>query len=169
MILASADFGLSFFVELAGLIILGALIYRYIWPHLKRRMNAQLELIRSQFAAGDEAKAEAERLVQERRQALDAARNEAGEIVGQARRSARFLIEDGARRAEEEYGRIVARIAAEIDSARSRARQEVLSELGAVVVSATEIVVRAELDQAGHRRLIDEAIAATETDGAVVA
>lgn len=159
---ASDNFGLSYILEIVGIVIVVALIWRYIAPPLNRVMNAKLESIRGQLAAGDEARAEAERLVTERKSALAAAKSEATLIVEQANKSAQFLREDGIRRAEEEYGRIVSRIEHEIEAARSRARQEVLSELGAVVVAATEVVVRAELDTRSHRRLIDEAIGATE-------
>lgn len=174
MILATADFGLSFYVELASLLIIAWFVYRYVWHggiKLQSRLNAQIDAIRAQFAAGDEARAAAERLVEERRRALEAAKVEADMIVEQAHRSAQFLIDDGVRRAEEDYGRIIGRIATEVEAARSRARQEVLSELGEVIVHATEVVVRAELDEGLQRRLIDEAIAATESesDEAVIA
>ncbi|HUY06091.1 MAG TPA: F0F1 ATP synthase subunit B [Acidimicrobiales bacterium] len=161
---ASGNFGISFLLEIVGIVVVGALIWRYIAPPLNKAMNKRLDTIKGQLLAGDEARAEALRIVGELREALEAAKLEAVQIVQQANRSAEFLVNDGVRRAEEEYGRIVSRIEHEIEAARSRARQEVLSELGAVVVVATEVVVRAELDATSHHRLIDEAIAATESE-----
>ena len=158
------NFGISFLLEIVGIVIVGGLIWRYIAPPLNRAMTRKLESIKGQLAAGDEARAEGVRVVGERRSALEAAKLEAVQILQQARTSAEFLVNDGDRRAQEEYGRIVGRIEHEIEAARSRARQEVLSELGAVVVVATEVVVRAELDTTSHHRLIGEAIAATESD-----
>lgn len=161
---ASANFGISFLLEIVGIAIVAALIWRYIAPPLNRVMTRKLESIEGQLSAGDEARAEGVRVVEAQRSALEAAKLEAIQIVAQAKTSAEFLINDGVRRAEEEYGRIVSRIEHEIEAARSRARQEVLGDLGAVVVVATEVVVRAELDATSHHRLIDEAIAATESD-----
>ncbi len=160
----SANFGVSFLLEIVGIVIVGGLIWRYIAPPLNRAMTRKLDSIKGQLLAGDEARAEGARIVAEHRAALEAARLEAVQIVAQAKNSAEFLVSDGVRRAEEEYGRIVSRIEHEIEAARSRARQEVLAELGAVVVVATEVVVRAELDATSHHRLIGEAIAATESD-----
>jgi len=161
---ANANFGISFLLEIVGVVIVGGLIWRYIAPPLNKMMTRKLESIKGQLSAGDEARAEAVRVVGEHHSALEAAKLEAVQILEQAKKSSEFLVNDGVRRAEEEYGRIVSRIEHEIEAARSRARQEVLSELGAVVVVATEVVVRAELDATSHHRLIGEAIAATETD-----
>lgn len=164
MIIASAgNFGISFLLELLGLVIVAFLIWKYVAPPLNRVMAKRLETIRAQLAAGDEARAEAARLVQERKDALAKATEEAAQIVERAKKSAELLVEDGARRADEEHDRIVGRIDYEIEAARSRAREEILSELGAVVVFATEAVIRAELTEPIHHQLIDEAIAATET------
>lgn len=160
---ASGNFGISFLLEILGIVIVAALIWRYIAPPLNKVMAKKLESIKGQLAAGAEARAESEHLVEERKNALAAATVEAGQIVEQAKRSADFLLSDGVRRAEEEYGRIIGRIEHEVEAARSRARQEVLNELGAVVVAATEVVVRAELDGTSHHRLINEAITATES------
>ena len=161
---STANFGLSFLLEIVGIIIVGALIWRYIAPPLNRMMSRKLESIKGQLSAGDEARAEAVRVVGEHQAALESAKLESVQIIQQAKRSAEFLVNDGVRRAEEEYGRIVSRIEHEINAARSRARQEVLTDLGAVVVVATEVVVRAELDEISHHRLIGEAIAATESE-----
>ncbi len=160
----SSNFGISFLLEIVGIVIVGGLIWRYIAPPLNKMMVRKLDSIKGQLQAGDEARAEGLRIVGDHRSALEAARLEAQQIVAQARKSAEFLVNDGVRRAEEEYGRIVSRIEHEIEAARGRARQEVLAELGAVVVVATEVVVRAELDGTNHHRLIGEAIAATESE-----
>lgn len=171
MILASAgNFGISFILEFIGLVVVFAIIRRYIWPPLNKKMNERLDSIKTQLAAGDQARAEAARLVAEKNQALKAAETEATQIIEQAKKNAEFLVEDGKRRADEEYERLVARITQEIEAARLRMRQEVLTLLGEVVLVATKVVVQAELDESGHHRLIDEAIAATEAEsnGAVV-
>lgn len=169
MLAAANNFGLSFGLEILGLAIVVALIWRYVAPLLNRQMARRRETIAAQLAAGAEARAAAEELVSERRAALEAARADAAEVVAQARRSAEYLVDDGIRRAEEEYGRIVARAEHAVEAARARMRETVLSELGAAVAAATEVVVRAELDLTAHRRLIAEAIDATaaEQSGAV--
>jgi F-type H+-transporting ATPase subunit b len=163
---ATDNFGLSYLLEWIGLAICALVIWRYVWPPLRRLMNDQRERIQTELSAGEEAKSQAEALVAERRAALEQARGEAAGIVEQARRSAEGIVEDGRRRAEEERARTVGRAELEITAARARVRAEVISEVGRVVVAAAESVVEAELDDADQRRLIDGAIDAT-ADGAV--
>lgn len=165
MILADAgNFGLSYVLEWIAFVFVVVFIWRYVAPWLNRQMNAKREQIRSQLAERDELAAAAEALIAERRTQLESARAEAREIVEQAHRSAAALVQDGRRRAEEERARIVARAGAEIDAANSRARAEVIAEVGSLVVDAAEQIVVAELDETNQRRLIDEAIAATESE-----
>ena len=165
MILADAgNFGLSYVLEWIAFVFVVVFIWRYVAPPLNRAMSAKREQIRSQLAERDELAAAAEALIAERRTQLESARAEAREIVEQAHRSAAALVQDGRRRAEEERARIVARAGAEIDAANSRARAEVIAEVGSLVVDAAEQIVVAELDETNQRRLIDEAIAATESE-----
>ena len=161
---ATNNFGLSYILEIVGIAITVALIVKYITPLLRGAMNRRLDTIRGQLAAGETARAEALKIVAQRTAELEAAEQEAKALVEQARRSAELLVEEGGRRAEEERSRIVARTAVEIAAARARARHEVLADLGLVIVAATEVVVRAELNDVSHHRLIDEAIAATESE-----
>ena len=59
---ASANFGVSFLLESAGIVIVGGLIWRYIAPPLNKVMTKKLELIKGQLSTGDEARAEAVRV-----------------------------------------------------------------------------------------------------------
>jgi F-type H+-transporting ATPase subunit b len=161
---AAGNFGISYILEIVGLVIVAGLITRYIGPPLKKLMNKKLDSIKSQLTAGDEARAEAAQLVKEQKAQLVTAKTQATQIVDQASKSALLLVEDGKRSAEEVYGRFVTRIDQEIVATKIRARQGVLDDLGAVIVSATEVVVRAELNGTSHHRLIDEAISATESE-----
>jgi F0F1-type ATP synthase membrane subunit b/b' len=169
MILADAgNFGTSFLLEILGLVIVAGLIWRYVAPWLNGKMNGKLTTISSQLSAGDEARAAAVRLVEESKAALAEAKVEALAIADRATKSADLLVVDGKRRADEEYDRIVGRIAPEIEASKTRARQLVLDDLGAVVVAATEVVVRAEMTDTLRHRLIGEAITATESQSTEV-
>jgi F-type H+-transporting ATPase subunit b len=166
MLLASANFGLRFILEVVGLLIAIALVLRYVWPPLRAAMARQEERIRAELEAGAEARAAAEQLVAERRAELERARVEAAEIVAQARRSAEQVVEEGRQRAEAERRRLVARAAADVELERARAREEIAGQFAALVVEAAEAVVEAELDETIHRRLIDQAISAAEAEEA---
>ncbi|HUZ19708.1 MAG TPA: F0F1 ATP synthase subunit B [Acidimicrobiales bacterium] len=164
-VLASSDnFGESFVLEWIALIFVAVFIWRYVVPFLSGRMAAKREQIRASLEAGEEAAAAAARAVAEAQDALASSQREAEAIVAQAHRSAEQLVADGRRRAEEDYERILARTESEVRMAMARVRGEVAAEVSAMVIAAAERVVEAELDVSSHHRLIDEAIAAAETE-----
>jgi ATP synthase F0 subunit b len=164
-LLASADFGASFYEELGGLVLfLWVVFYKVPGPQLKRRMNERQAAIGAQLAAGEQARAQAGVLLEARRAALETARVEAARLVEQARSAAERLTAEGQRRAAEEYDRLVVKAATDIELERGRVRDEVVVELGALVVAGARQVVEAELNGERQHRLIGEAIAAAESE-----
>ncbi|HTW99396.1 MAG TPA: F0F1 ATP synthase subunit B [Acidimicrobiales bacterium] len=165
MRLLASDFGSSFVEEIAGLVLfLAFVIYVVPVPQLRRRMNERQAAIGEQLAAGDRAREQAAALLEARKGALETARVEAARLVEQARASAERLRQEGERRAEAEYQRIVAKAAVDIELERGRMRSEVVAELNELVLIGARGVVEAELTGERQHRLIDEAIAAAETE-----
>ncbi|MGD0220058.1 MAG: F0F1 ATP synthase subunit B [Acidimicrobiales bacterium] len=164
--LAASDFGLSFGFEWVALGIVVWLFVRYAVPFLRPRMNARIESIRLELAAGEQTRLEASELVAARAAALEEAKAEAAALVERAQQAAAHLVAAGRERAAGEYAYALARADVAIDLARARVREEVIAEVGALVVAVAERVVAAELDERGHHRLIAEAIAAAESERA---
>jgi ATP synthase F0 subunit b len=167
MILASADFGLSFALEWVALGVVAWFVVRvFPVPYLRPRMNARVEAIRAELAAVEQSRLDAAELVAERTASLDEARRQAEAIATRARESAARLIAEGNVRAGAEYAQALARADAAITLAVALVREQVIREVGALVVTVAAKVVATELDAAGHHRLIDEAIAAAESERA---
>jgi F-type H+-transporting ATPase subunit b len=159
------NFGLSFILEIVGLVVVATFVVRkFPGPLVVKMMNDKLVQIRAQLSAGEEAKKAADTLIASRTAALEAAKDEAQAIVDQARRGAELVAIESDRLADEEYERVVRRAATAIDAERGQARAEIMSQVGRLVLSATTDVVEAELDSTTQRRLIDEAISATEAE-----
>ncbi len=164
-LLASAgDFGAAWVEEIAALVILAALFYWKLWPYLRKAMDQRRQAISSQLSAGAEAAAEAAALVEARRAAVETAKVDAQRLVEQARATSARLVAEGDRRAAEEYERLVAKAATDVELERARLRDEVVAELSVLVVAGATEVVQAELDAPRQHRLIGEAIAAAETE-----
>lgn len=149
-----------YIAELVAFVIMLAIVVRYIWPLLRRRMEGRLESIRSSIDSASAARTTAEAELDHRREMLGEAHVEAEAILAQARETAAAISADGRRRAEQERERFVASAEAEIELESQQARDDVATEIGAIVIEAAELVVRAELDEARQRTLIDEVIAA---------
>ena len=152
----------SYLAEVFGFLLLGVFIYRYVRPPLKKLMDRQAESIRSSLSSADAGLESGQRMLEEARSALEAAHSEATAIIERAHEtSAQFLLE-GERHGREEYDRLVASADAEADFERQRAREEVMRQVGAIVMAATELVVAAEIDSSLQREFIGETIDAAE-------
>ncbi len=146
-------------VVIAFLIVLFVL-WRYVLPVLNKALEERQEQIRQSLEAADAARREADETRAQRQGILDEARRQAREIVAQANATAEQVKADAAARGQAEYDRLVAAAAADIALARQRAVDEVSAQVGALVVSVARQVIGREVDEASHRALIDEAVAA---------
>jgi F-type H+-transporting ATPase subunit b len=153
----------TFVLELVAFLLVLGFIAKYVLPPLRKAMNERESSIRNAIQAAEDARREAGELAQQRREALEAARNEARQIVDQANQLAEQMREEGRQRGQEEYERLVASAHSEIELERQRARDEVMNEVGDLVLRAAERVIGGGLDDERHRALVDEAIAAAQT------
>jgi F-type H+-transporting ATPase subunit b len=150
----------TFFVELAVVLVLIYLFYKYLMPPLNRAMEDRQEQIQGSLEAAELARKDAATADDERHRLLDEARGHAREIVALAQETADQLRADAATRAQADYDRIVAAAAADLQVARQRAVDEAAARLGEVVIDVVAKVVGREINADSHRDLIDEAIAA---------
>jgi F-type H+-transporting ATPase subunit b len=159
----------TFFVELLVFLIIVFLITKYILPPLNRAMEKRQEEIRASLESAERARTDASAADDERRQALEEARQQAREIVAQAGHTAEQVAAEARARAQVEYERIVANADAEVNLARQRAVDEAAGQMGELVLDVVERIIGREVDAEAHRDLIDEAIGALQvgsrTDG----
>jgi F-type H+-transporting ATPase subunit b len=156
----------TFIVELIAFLIVLGVVARYVVPPLNRVLRDRQAQIQAELSAADRARAEAAAVEDERRQALDEARQRAREIVEQANRNAEKTRADASAQGQEEHDRIVANANAEVAQARQRALEEATAQVGELVMEAVERVIGREMDSDVHRELVNEAIAAMRADDA---
>jgi F-type H+-transporting ATPase subunit b len=147
-------------VELIAFVIVLWVLARYFLPFLSQTMTSRQAAITASLQAAEDAKQEASAAEDERRLALEEARNRAREIVDQASRSAEQVRADAAAQAQAEHDRILASAATELDLARQRAFDEATASVGELVLDVVERVIGREIDPAVHADLVDQAIAA---------
>ena len=152
----------TFVLELIAFLLVLGFIAKYVLPPLRKAMDERAEHIRSSIQAAEEARSEAEAAVVKRRELLELARGEARAIVDQANATADQLREEGRQRGQEEYERLLADARVEIEQERQRARDEVMEDVGALVLRAAEQVIGGALDVERHRSLVNDAIVAAQ-------
>lgn len=159
----------TFVLELVVFLLVLAFMAGYVLPPVRRAVREREDKIRGAVEAAERARAEAERLARERRAVLGAARSKARGIVEEANQAAEESREEGRRRGQEEFERLVAAAQGEIDAARTSARDDVMADLGTLVLHAAERVIGTALGDQRHRVLVAEAIAAATAGAASAA
>ena len=156
----------TFIVETVVMLVIIWLVMKYVWPLLKTMMEARQEEIGKALAAAEAARSDAANAEQERQVALAEGRQQAADVVEQARRNAAQITAESGSRAQAEYDRIVANAHAEVLLQRQRAVDEAASELGDVVMDVVAKVIDREADAEVHQSLIDQAVRALNASGA---
>ena len=156
----------TFFVELAVFLVLICLIAKYVLPPLNKAMERRQEHIRTSLEAADAARADAAAADDERRHALEEARQQAREIVARANRTAEQVRSEAQARGQAEYDRILAQCRRRGGRARPPAcgRGGRQPDGRASCWTSVERVIGREVDAETHRDLIDEAVAALTAD-----
>jgi F-type H+-transporting ATPase subunit b len=147
----------TFIYELVIFVIVLGIVARVILPPLNAALREREERIRSGIEAGEEGRAEADRLEGARRAALDDARLEARGILEAAQRDAEAKREAARARGQAEYDRLLAAATGTIDEERQRTIDEVSSALESLVVEAAERIIGSPVDPARHHEAIERA------------
>ena len=156
----------TFIVETVVMLIIIWLVLKYVWPLLKKSMDARQEEIGTALASAEAARNDAANAEQERQIALAEGRQQAADIVAQAQRNAEQIRSESGGRAQTEYDRIIANAQAEVLLRRQRAVDEAATQLGDVVMDVVAQVIDREADAEVHQSLIDQAVRALDASGA---
>ena len=155
--LIKPDLGLSFWTLVTFLIVL-FILKKYAFGRIAGLLDERRASIEKNMAAAETARAESEKLAEEYRQQLAAARQEATQILERARHAAeeqrRKLQEDI--NAERERG--IAQAQAAIQAETRQALDRIKREIADLTIVTTERVLKRKLDEAEQRRLIDDAL-----------
>ncbi|MGA3354718.1 MAG: F0F1 ATP synthase subunit B, partial [Acidimicrobiales bacterium] len=150
----------TFVVELVIFLVVLGIIAKWILPPLQEVAETRRTRVLTALQQGEEARAAALSVLAERDSVLSEARVQARAIIDQANQGADTALEQGRAQGQEEYERLVGASRQEISAEGTRARQELVSQLDSLVVSAAERVLGNGVDPARHRELIHEAVAA---------
>ncbi len=158
-ILQALHINSTLLAQLVDFILLFAFLRIFAWPPLLQAMERRRKNVEEHLAAAEGERQEAVRYRDEQQKALAEARAQAQEILERSRRAAdeqaRQLLEQAQAAAVRQREEARAEISRERDRAVVALRQEVAD----LVVEAASKLVRARLDDAGDRRLVEEFVA----------
>jgi F-type H+-transporting ATPase subunit b len=132
---------------------------RFAFGPIQRTIDERRERIRKAVEEADNARTEARDLLEQHRALIASAKNEAGDILAEARKVGDAQIERVKQEAEEERERRLTETKRQIEAETKRSLDQIRSEVADLTLAATARVTGKVLDAEDQRRLIDEAIA----------
>src|SRR3989442_5035484 len=136
--------------------ILLAVLWRLGYPALLRMVEDRERRIQKLLDDAEKANAEAQRLLDEHRKQIAAARNEAQEILAKAKSVAQKERETLLAKAREEYDALLNRARKDIDAEKEKAIQALRREAVELSIGAASRVIDADLDTEANRKLVSE-------------
>ena len=146
---------------IAGLIAFGivfAVVWKFGIPALEETLDARAAAIKADLDAAEQAKQEAESLLDDYRAQLAGAREEAARIVEEAREAAEEVRADILSRAEAEAEAIRGRAREEIAAERERVAAELKQQVADLAIEIAGKLVAESLDVERQRQLVDRYI-----------
>jgi F-type H+-transporting ATPase subunit b len=134
--------------------ILLVILWRLGYPELLKYVEERERRIQKQLEDAEKANAEAQRLLEEHRKQIAAARNEAQEILSKAKTVSQKERETLLAKAREEYDALLNRARKDIDAEKEKAIQALRREAVELSIAAASRVIEANLDNEANRKLV---------------
>ncbi len=150
--------GLIIWTIITFLVVL-LVLKKFAWPQLLASLDEREKRISDALAAAEQARQEAEEVLQEHRQKIAAAEEEARKIVAAAREAGANVRQTIVSQAREEAERMLDQARTSIESEKRTAIAELRRETANLAVQAAGVLIDANLDDEKNRSLVDDLIA----------
>src|SRR5919197_4980774 len=127
---------------------------RLAFPRIQEALDRRANAIRENVEAAERQRAEADELLNEYRERLKEAREQADEILARARRTAEAAEAEATTAGKEKREELVAAARRDIEAETRRSLERIRKEVADLTVLATEKITRKTLDSEDHKRLI---------------
>ena len=155
--LVSPSLGLMIWTLLAFGITL-YLLNKLAFPRIAAALDRRRVAIQESIDAAQQAKQEADELLEEYRARLREAREQADDIVARSRKAAENVADETKVQAAQQREALLANARRDIEHETRRALEELRKEVADLTVMATEKITRKSLNEEDHRRLIEDAL-----------
>jgi F-type H+-transporting ATPase subunit b len=149
--------GLMIWTIVAFLITLFVL-KRYAFGPIQKTIDERRQRVQQSIEDAEAARAEARRLLEEHRSLIGQARGQADQILAEARKVADAQRERVREETEADRQRRLEETRRQIEAETQRALGQIRAEVAELTLVAATKVTGKALDDADHRRLIDDAI-----------
>ena len=146
----------TLFGQLVVFTVLIWFIKQYLWEPVLSTLEARKARVADGLAAAEEGHKFEEQAQQQVTAELDAAKVQSSELIAQAQKRAAEIVDKAKADATGEADRIKTAADAEITMERSRASEELRSQVATLAISGAEKILGREIDSKAHAKALDE-------------
>lgn len=136
--------------------ILYYLLNKYAFGPLFGIMEKRRQMIQEQMSSAEKNRAEAERFIEEQKQALQQARKEAYDIIEQAKATSAKQADDIIQAARNESSRIKEQALQEIESEKNKAVAALKAQVSGLSVLIASKIIEKQIDEQSQKELVDQ-------------
>jgi F-type H+-transporting ATPase subunit b len=134
------------------------ILWKLAFPRISEALDRRQHAIEESIDHAERVRHEADELLEEYRERLREARNQAEQIIDRARKSADARERETLEETQQRREQLMEQTRRDIEAETRRAIQQIRREVADLTVLATEKVTRKVLDEADQRRLVEEAL-----------
>ena len=155
--LVQPGIGLMIWTLLAFVITMWVLS-KFAFPRISQALEERAEKVNSNIDESERLRAEADELLNEYRERLKEAREQADDIVARARKAADTAKTEAVEEGREKREELLAAARRDIEAETRRSLERIRQEVADLTVLTTEKIARKSLTSDDQKRLIDEAL-----------
>jgi len=141
------------------------ILRRWVFPLIGKALDKRAKTIEGDIDAAADLRKEADKVLDEYRERLKEAREQADEIVQRARQAAETHERESRDQGQEILAEAAKRAERDIEAASKRALDDIRREVADLTIMATEKITRKTLTEADQRRLVEEALGELDFSG----
>ncbi len=149
---------IEFFPMLIAFIILCIVLGKFGWPMFNGMLEKREKSIRDELEQSENAKVEAEKVLEEYKKQLESAKAESAEIVATARTNAEAIEADLKKKAEASAEEIIAKAKVSIEAEKKAAIAELQSSVADMSIDVASKLIANDLSDDEHRKIIEKYI-----------
>lgn len=148
----------SFVVQLAALIVLLVVGFLVAYKPVKKLLKKRADYVEENIRQSEIAKAEAEKNASKAQEMVLSSKKEAAEIVAEAKANAETLKKEKEEEAVLEINKMKALAEEDIERSKEEAKEEIRREIVSVALSASEEVLKREINEKDNSRIVEDFI-----------
>ncbi len=144
--------------NLAIFLLLLGLLGKFVWPVIRDGLKAREHKLRSDLAAAEKQRADADRMIADHEARLAEARKEAQAIVAESRTAAQKAGAAERQKAEAELASLKQSATRDIASAKEQALSEIYAQAAEMSTAIAGKILHREITPADQQQLIDQSL-----------